>query len=175
MLGIHQVIETLNRMEAEGIVQRYAIGGAVGATFYLEPVATLDVDVFVAFGASSGALISLEPIFQYLRSRGSRVEGEYIHVAGWPVQFLPPTSPLVDEALEDAVTLDVQGTPARVFTAEHLAAIALQTGRAKDKARLLHFIESAALDADRLKAILARHDLADNWQHFVQRFLTDES
>lgn len=125
MLGIHQVIETLIRMEAEGIVQRYAIGGAVGATFYLEPVATLDVDVFVAFGTSPGALISLEPIFGYLQSRGSRVEGEYIH--------------------------------------------------AKDKARLLHFIESGALDADRLKAILARHDVADNWQHFVQRFLTDES
>jgi hypothetical protein len=36
-------------MEADGIIDRYAIGGAVGTTFYLEPVATLDVDVFVAF------------------------------------------------------------------------------------------------------------------------------
>ena len=41
----------------------------------------------------------------------------------------------VEEALADAVTVDVDGTPARVFTAEHLAAVALQTGRAKDKAR----------------------------------------
>jgi len=29
-------------MQADGVVQRYAIGGAVGATFYLKPVATLD-------------------------------------------------------------------------------------------------------------------------------------
>ncbi len=37
----------LNRMQADGIIGSYAIGGAVGATFYLEPVATLDVEVFV--------------------------------------------------------------------------------------------------------------------------------
>jgi hypothetical protein len=35
----------------------------------------------------------------------------------------------------------------RVFTAEHLAAIALQTGRSKDKLRLLQFVESGVLDA----------------------------
>jgi len=34
-------------MQADGIIGSYAIGDAVGATFYLEPVATLDVDVFV--------------------------------------------------------------------------------------------------------------------------------
>jgi hypothetical protein len=175
MLSIQRVIEALGRMEAEGIIQRYAIGGAVGATFYLEPVATLDVDVFVAFGARSGSLlISPEPIFQYLRSQGGRVEGEYIHVAGWPVQFLPPTGPLVEEALEEAVSMDVEGTPARVFTAEHLAAIALQTGRAKDKARLLQFIEAGVLDADRFQAILARHGLTDSWHRFAQQFLADE-
>jgi hypothetical protein len=175
MLSIQRVIEALGRMEAEGIVQRYAIGGAVGATFYLEPVATLDVDVFVAFGARSGSLlISPEPIFQYLRSHGARVEGEYIHVAGWPVQFLPPTGPLVEEALEEAVSMDVEGTPARVFTAEHLAAIALQTGRAKDKARLLQFIEAGVLDADRFQAILARHGLTDSWHRFAQQFLADD-
>jgi len=43
-VGIKEVIETINRMKADGVIERYAIGGAVGATFYLEPVATLDVD-----------------------------------------------------------------------------------------------------------------------------------
>lgn len=32
-------LEVINRMQADGIIGRYAIGGAVGATFYLEPVA----------------------------------------------------------------------------------------------------------------------------------------
>jgi hypothetical protein len=48
-VSIAQVISVINQMEADGIVTRYAIGGAVRATFYLEPVATLDVDIFVAF------------------------------------------------------------------------------------------------------------------------------
>ena len=51
-------------------------------------------------------------------------------------------------------------------------AIALQTGRAKDKARLLQFIEDCALDAARFQAILARHDLVDRWRQFEQQFLT---
>jgi hypothetical protein len=44
-MNIREVILTINQMQADGVVDRYAIGGAVGATFYLEPVATLDVDV----------------------------------------------------------------------------------------------------------------------------------
>jgi hypothetical protein len=173
-MGIKEVIATINRMQADGVIQRYAIGGAVGATFYLEPVSTLDVDVFIAFGSQAGSLIvSPQCIFDYLKGRGCAMQGEYIVIAGWPVQFLPPTGLLVEEALRDAVTMDVEGAPARVFTAEHLAAIALQTGRAKDKARLLQFIEAGALDAARFQAILARHALVDAWQRFERQFLTD--
>lgn len=161
-------------MQADGVIERYAVGGAVGATFYLEPVATLDVDVFVSFQHEPGSqLLSLKPIFDYLKARGGTLEGEYIVVAGWPVQFLPPGTPLVEEALTEAVTRDADGTPARVFTAEHLAAIALQTGRAKDKARLLQFIEGAALDAVRFQSILVGHGLVDAWQKFERQFLSD--
>jgi len=116
---------------------------------------------------------SPQPIFDYLKARGGIVEGEYIMLAGWPVQFLPPIGPLVEEALAQAVEMDVEGTPARVCTAEHLAAIALQTGRAKDKARLLQFIEAGVLDAVRFQAILARHGLIDAWKRFEQQFLRD--
>ena len=159
-------------MQADGIIDRYGIGGAVGATFYLEPVATLDVDVFIAFRAEAGkALISPQPIFDYLKKHGGTMQGEYIVVAGWPVQFLPPGTPLVEEALQESVEKDVDGTPARVFTAEHLAAIALQTGRAKDKARLLQFVEAGALDAARFQALLARHGLVDRWRQFERQFL----
>lgn len=171
-MSIVQVIGVINQMETDGVVERYAIGGAVGATFYMEPVATLDVDVFVGFRPQSGqVLVGLRPIFDYLAARGGVVEGEYIVMAGWPVQFLPPTSALEEEALAEAVIVDVEGTPARVFTAEHLAAIALQIGRAKDKARLLQFIEAGALKAKRFQAILARHNLVNVWQEFEKTFL----
>jgi len=51
--------------------------------------------------------------------------------------------------------------------------IALQVGRAKDKARLLQFIEAGVLDPERFPAILARHQLIDAWQKFRRQFLTD--
>ena len=173
-MNIQQVIKTINQMQADGVIERYAIGGAVGATFYLEPVATLDVDVFITLKAEAGRLlISPQPIFDYLETRGGTMEGEYIVIAGWPVQFLPPNSPLVEEALAQGVEKDVAGTPARVFTAEHLAAIALQTGRAKDKARLLQFIEAGALDALRFQELVSRHGLVAAWQRFQQQFLSD--
>jgi len=171
-MAIKEAIQIINRMEADGVIERYAIGGAVGATFYLEPVATLDVDVFIEFRAQPGSrLVSLEPIFTYLRDRGRTMEGEHIDIAGWPVQFLPANSNLLQEALVAAVVKSVEGTSARVFIAEHIAAIALQTDRAKDKARVLQFIEANAVDLGRVREILTRHGLNGNWQQFEQQFL----
>lgn len=173
-MQIRDVFKTLNDLQTDGVIDRYAIGGAVGATFYLEPFATLDVDVFVTFRSEPERhVLSLQPILDYLKERGGAMEGEHIVIGGWPVQFLPPAGPLVEEALAQAVETDVEGTPARVFTAEHLAAIALQTGRAKDKARLLQFIESQALDTGRFQDIVLRHGMHSAWQRFERQFLGD--
>jgi hypothetical protein len=173
-LNIKSTISTLNQSQADGIFERYAIGGAVGATFYLEPVATLDVAVFISFRPEAGNLVaSPKSIFDYFKARGGKVEGEYIVIDGWPVQFLPAAGPLLEEALEQAIEMDVAGTHARIFTAEHLAAIALQTGRAKGKARLLQFIETGALDLKRFQGIISRHRLLDSWKRFEKQFLSD--
>jgi len=173
-MNIRNTIAAINQMQTDGVIERYAIGGAVGATFYLEPVATLDVDVFISFRPEAGSLLaSPQAIFDYLKARGGRMEGEYIVIAGWPVQFLPAAGPLVEEALTQAIEKDVAGTTARVFTAEHLAAIALHTGRAKDKTRLFQFIEAGALDPARFQAILSRHGLQEAWQRFEKQFLGD--
>jgi hypothetical protein len=167
-------LEIINHMQADGVIGQYAIGGAVGATFYLEPVATLDIDIFVSFkSVSAGQLISLSPIFDYLTARGCKTEGEYIVIEGWPVQFLPPGNALVEEALAQAIETQLEGVPTRVMTAEHLAAIALQVGRAKDHARILQFIESGTLEADKLDGILKRHGLVETWERFGDKFLTD--
>ena len=54
---------------------------------------------------------------------------------------------------------------------EHLMAIALQTARAKDHARLVMFVEAGVADTERLRQILARHSLLEKWAKFEQRFL----
>ena len=173
-MKIQEVIRAINQMLADGVIDRYAIGGAVGATFYLEPVATIDVDVFVTFKSAPGSLlVSPQPIFDYLKAHGGAVQGEYIVLAEWPVQFLPTTSPLVEEALDQALTLDAGGVPTQVFSAEHLAAIALETGRSKDKARLLQFLESGVLNTQKFGELVTRHGLSDAWQRFGRQFLRD--
>jgi hypothetical protein len=175
-MSIRDVIIAINQMEADGVIERYAIGGAVGATFYLEPVDTFDVDVFVALERAAGSqLLTLQPIFEYLRSRGGVIEREYIVVGGFPVQILPLTSPLAEEAMFTATECDVDGIQTRVFTPEHLAALSLETGRAKDKARLLQFMEEGALNLQQFEAIVQRHGLIEKWRRFRLQFLESES
>lgn len=164
-------LETIHRMRTDGIIGAYAIGGAVGATFYLEPVATMDVDVFVSFKEAGSGLISLAPIYTYLQAKGYALRGEYVLIGGWPVQFLPPADALGEEAVAEAVAAEVEGASTRVMTAEHLVAIALQLGRAKDHARILQFIEAGVLDTEKLDSILDRHGLREKWTCFERRFL----
>jgi len=166
-------LAVINQMQADGVIGRYAIGGAVGATFYLEPVATLDIDIFVSF-QKAGALLTASPIYDYLTARGFKAEKEYIIIEQWPVQFLPPGNALVEEALAQAVATELEGVGTWVMTAEHLAAIALQAGRAKDFTRILQFIESGTLDADKLDQVLARHGLLAKWEQFGHKFLEGE-
>jgi hypothetical protein len=165
-------LQIINQMQADGVIGRYAIGGAVGATFYLEPVATLDIDVFVSFGKKPGSkLLSLSPIYEYLAAKGYKIKNEYIIIEDWPVQFLPPSDALGEEALAQAIETELNGIRTRVMTAEHLVAIALQTGRAKDFARILQFIEAGVLDTEKLDAILKRHRLLAKWEDFGHKFL----
>ena len=165
-------LEIINQMEADGVIGRYAIGGAVGATFYLEPSATLDVDVFVSLPRTQGgSLLTLAPLYEYLTARGCKIEKEHMVTEGWPVQFLPPSDALDEEAMEQAVETEVEGIRTRVMTAEHLVAIALKTGRAKDFSRILQFVESGVLDADKLDQILTRHSLLEKWEKFGDTFL----
>lgn len=161
-------------MQADKVIGEYAIGGAVGASIYVEVAETEDVDVFAPLAATAdNLLIDLTPIYQYARARGWGETGPYIVIAGWKVQFLPPDGPLVEEAIEKAVVHDLDGMPMRIFTPEYLVAIALKVGRPKDKLRALQFLETSSrpdakfkLDDAALSAILERHHLMDRWAKF---------
>jgi hypothetical protein len=165
---VEKTLEIINRMEAEGVVGRYAIGGAMAAIFYVEPFTTFDLDIFFA-ASVSGGLITLTPIYEYLAAAGYKAEGEGVNIEGWPVQFLPTYNPLVAEAVEQAVEIEFKRTPTRVMSAEHLVAIMLQTGREKDYARASKFLEEGVVDVERLTDILSRHNLTDKWREFADR------
>jgi hypothetical protein len=52
--------------------------------------------------------------------------------------------------------------------AEHLVAIGLQAGRAKDRARVAMLREQASLDLNLLADILKRHQLEKKWKLWTE-------
>src|SRR3990172_12706791 len=99
---MEQTLSVLNALEREGILGRYAIGGAMGATFYTEPVLTFDLDVLVVLPRTTSGLLTLAPLYEALRTRGYMEEGECVDIEGVPVQFLPAYNALLEEALKGA-------------------------------------------------------------------------
>jgi hypothetical protein len=168
--AVKDTLRSINQMQADGVIGKYAIGGAVGATFYLEPAATLDVDVFVVLPTVPGSSL-LSPIYDYFKARGGTVEDEHIVIGGWPVQFRAASDELDLEAVADAVPTTVEDVGTWVMTAEYLAAVALRTGRPKDHNRILQFVEQDAIDRKKLQAIVERHNLAGKWKQFESMYL----
>jgi len=151
-------------MVKDGVIEQYAIGGAVAAIFYIEPINTNDLDIFFRFKEPSAGLDILAPLYEYLSDLGYKGQGDSIDIEGWPVQFLPIFNPLLEEAVEQAREVTFHRTKTRVMQAEHLVAIMLQTGRLKDHARIAQFIEHNAVDQERLDSILIRHGLVKKWE-----------
>ena len=160
-------IQVLNELERGGEIDRYAIGGAMGATFYVEPLLTFDLDVFVLLPQSVAGLLSLAPLYEALRARGYTEEGECVLIEGVPVQFLPAYNALLEEALREARETSYEEAPTRVVRAEHLIAICLQTGRDKDRERVRIFREQADVDMSYLAGVLQRHGLEGKWKHWT--------
>jgi len=167
-------------MEATGVVGRYAISGAVAAFNYIEAAVTEDLDILISFNEAltqgSSGLLSLSPIYSYLKSKGyeeHRKEG--IVIGGWPVQFLPVIDALDAEALAQAQEIEVKFGVAegvvktRVLRPEHLVAIALRVGRPKDLIRIAQFIEEDVVEMTVLCDILDRHALSGSWRRYCVR------
>ena len=163
----------LNRMVADGAIDNYALAGAVGAMFYVEPFSTRDIGVLMVIPETEGKLIAELPGWKYLSSRGySEIRGDGIVVEGWPVQFLPVSNPLEDEAYLNASDQTLDDVQVRVLQPEHLVAIMLRTGRLKDHARIQMFLSQDVINSEVLDDILQRHDLDGKWSDFRDRFLS---
>ena len=178
-MGIAKAIELLNAMQADGVIGRYAIAGAVAAYNYIEPTLTEDLDVLVAFTDASAekvlGLVTLEPLFAYLAKQGYTEHlKEGIVIDGWQVQFLPAASELDLEALADTGIVELRaenGNPlvAPILKPEYLVANCLSVGRPKDLTRIAQFLAERAVDIGTLCAVLSRHGLNSVWQEFCAK------
>jgi hypothetical protein len=184
MMGLKNALQVINGMVTDGIIQKYAVAGAVAALNYIEPTVTQDLDVLVSFDdlrSGTSGLVILDPLISYLRDRGyTQFENEGIVIEGWPVQFLPVANDLDAEALSQAVEVEIElgsgMAPFKITTlsAEHIVATALKVGRPKDRERILRFIEGKAVNLKQLRDVLNRHDLLEAWSKFCARTGTSD-
>lgn len=154
------------------MIQDYALFGALAQIRYTEPVATLDADVLVAVPAPD-RLDVLSGIYEFCARRGYRAAGEAVNVGSWPTQFVPVFSALTREAVEQAETVEFEGVPLKVVRPDHLAAIALSVGRAKDLARVVSLLEAGVVTRAQIDSLATQHGLVDAWHRFQRRFFDD--
>lgn len=168
---MEKVIQVLNRMQADGIIERFAIGGGIAAIRYLEPYLTDDIDVFISpVVVGPNGLVSFGRIYEYLERLGYNVEREYIRIEGWLVQFVPASESVQEEAVAQADRVAFAGEYTSIFSSEHLAAELLRSGRLKDLTRVVALLESRQMDMEVFRDIISRHGLAEKWQEFAMRY-----
>ncbi len=167
---MEKAIQVISQAQNEGLFTSYAIGGGIAALFYIEPVATFDLDIFVILPEPSGQLISLSPIYSWLAARGYTPSKEQVIIEGIAVQFIPVYNDLVKDGVLNAVEKNYGKTPTRVLRPEYLIAIMLQTFRSKDKERLNKFFQETSIDYPLLDSILLKYNLKNAFETFKGQF-----
>src|SRR5712691_3636628 len=156
-IPLADILRAANELVSIGLIKDYALGGALAAIYYTEPVTTYDADIiFIASDKTLSA--GIPAIYSYLQSKGWRVEREHLLIKDFPVQFLA-ASGLTEEAVRDARQIQYEGVPAKVFRPEYIIAIAASVGRPKDLARIEQLLEQAKIDQVLLEDILRRYKL----------------
>lgn len=156
-LPLDDVFRAANELVAAGLIEDWALGGALAAIYYVEPFTTYDADIFF-IPKDRGLTAGIPTMYARLQAHGWQVEREHLLVRGFPVQFLAAHG-LTEEAVREAERIDYEGVPAKVFCAEHIVAIAASVGRHKDLARIEQLLQQTDLDKNRLDSILHRHNL----------------
>lgn len=167
---MEHTLNIINLMQQEGLFTTYAIGGGIAALFYIEPIATFDLDIFVILPETVEFIVSLSPVYAWLEKKGYHPQNEQVIIEGIPVQFIPVYNDLVSDALHNAVDRQYGNTSTRVFGAEYLIAITLQTYRAKDKDRLVKFMDEADISMTLLNSILEKHLLKNKFERFMREY-----
>ena len=161
MSSFADALRVLNEMKRSGILEEYAVAGAMAMIFWAEPIPTFDLDVLVFLPTDEATIVSLAPIYDWSAKRGYPAQAEHVMIEGVPVQFLPAHNELAEEAIQRAATLQYDDVPVRVVRPEYLVALYLEPGARtmKRRERAAALIESSALDRSALDALLERFGL----------------
>jgi hypothetical protein len=136
------------------LIKDYALFGALAYGIQIKPITTFDAD----FLYDPGDNLDSGSLYRLALEMGGRTSGGKIVLNGVPFQVVPTKTVLDHEALAEAEYLEP--TACKVLTPEYLIAIALQTGRHKDTARVMEAVSSDEVDHDKLERILEKYHLS---------------
>ncbi len=146
-----EALRILDRLKRTNIINDYAIGGGYAVNYYLEPILTYDLDIFLLMDTDE----EFHALYNYFRKTRYKIENVYIVMGEMPVQFLPSfIHPLIEEGVRKAKRITVSGINTKVLTVEYLIATLLMAFRPKDKMIIPHLLELA--DMKKLKSIIVR-------------------
>ena len=166
-----ETLQIINELQSKGIMKKFAIGGAIASIFYVEPIATFDLDIMIILPTNDKSLTPLAYIYDWARKNNYKIEKEHIVIKGVPVQFIPAYNDLVKEAVNNALNKNYEGVGTYVISPEYLVAIMLQTYRPKDKERLVRFFRDCEINSELLNEIIKKHNLLENFKDFNSKLL----
>jgi hypothetical protein len=173
MQATAKALQVVNQLRDGGVISKFAVGGAVGALFYIEPTQTQDIDVFILLDPNpASGLVDISPIARKLKELGYNTwQEDKLIVEKWPIQFIPAAKAVEIDAIENAIEMAAgDGVTTFVPPPEHLMAMAIDLGRPKDLLRLNQFFAEKAYDADELDAVLTKHQLKKKWETILSLF-----
>lgn len=165
-------LEVIRELKDKGIIRDFAIGGGIAVLYYVEPLLTYDLDVF--FIPTEERFDPLSPLYDYLKRKGYKAEGEHVIIDGVPVQFIPVYNELIREAVEKSNKVRYGKISTHVVKVEYLVAIMFQTYRPKDRERLIKIFEEVRLDLKFLTALLRRFHLYKRYVQFREKYFESE-
>lgn len=160
-----KALKVISRLHKEGVLEEYAIGGAIATIYYTEPFATFVVDIFFIPPEEQGILV-LTPFYDYLNKKGYKTHKEYILIGETPIQFIPAATALEKEAVQNAVVVSYKNVKVNILRPEYLIAIFLSVYRLKDREKIVKLIEQTKIDRKLLTEILLRHGLKEKFENF---------
>ena len=174
--NISDILSVLEEMKRAGIIEKYAIGGAFAAILHYEPISTIDLDIFFFLREKNDSpILSLSAIYEFAKQKGFSFDHEFVNIHGWLVQFVEAShSALWTEAVKNADTIKIGNFDAKVIDKEHLVAMWLYAGRAKDYQKIAMFCEADFLDEAKISGIFKKHDLTAKWNKEKWRFADEE-
>jgi hypothetical protein len=153
-------------MVRDGVIEDYVIGGATALMYFSIPnFVTEDIDVFVYLKANpASTMIDVSPIYNYLVSRkNARVQGDYVIVDGFPIQFLIPYDDVSKEAFAHAIRITPEQMSFKIFDLEYSMAIMIQLGKEKYIERLRTLMRYRLFNEKKLESLLEKFNLAAKW------------